>query len=349
MNTPMNPAHCSRAVATTLWTLMAVLTTLGAAEAQTTLPPAQPSAWAAPTGPFRVVMEEAEALVDHTIYRPEELVALATGQRLPIVAFAGPGCDANGTAFRPFFTELASHGFLVIVSGAPEPRGGSGPNFPKTAPADLVASIDWAVAEGGRAGSRFSGRIDPERVAVMGQSCGGAQSLSIADDPRVDTIVLWNSTSFLSGPTGRGRGSARAPAQVAGTPNAPDGREGRGARGGRGGGIPVPAVDPSLLQKLRVPVAYFIGGEKDILYGGAVADIATFESAPLFWASTNLAGPDPHAGTFREKNGGVFGVVGVAWLKWRLQGDPQAARLFEGAACTLCVDPVWDVRKKNMD
>jgi hypothetical protein len=62
----------------------------------------------------------------------------------------------------------------------------------------------------------------------------------------------------------------------------------------------------------------------------------------------DIPGNDPHAGTFREKNGGAFGVAGVAWLKWRLNADPQAARMFEGADCTLCKDPKWDVLKKNM-
>ena len=337
--------------------------------AQTRLPPAQPPDWESPIGPHAVVMEEDAGLADHTIYRPANLTAMQGARRLPIVAFAGPGCDANGTAFRPFFTEVASHGFLVIVSGPPEPRGGSGPNFPKTAPKDLTASIDWAIAENSRTGGKFAGRINTDKVAVMGQSCGGAQSLAIAEDPRIDTIMMWNSTTFTSGPGGRGRGpgggapraggAGPAAGAAAGTPQAPgappaDGASpaagvpgGRGGRGGRGG-IPVPSVDVASVRKLGIPVAYFIGGERDILYGGAVADIALYESAPLFWASTDLPGVDPHAGTFREKNGGSFGVAAVAWLNWQLNGDHRAARMFEGADCTLCKDPKWDIRKKNM-
>ena len=142
-------------------------------------------------------------------------------------------------------------------------------------------------------------------------------------------------------------GAAGTPTTT-GTPAAAGAPGGRGDRGGRGG-IPVPSVAPALLQTLRVPIAYFIGGEKDILYGGAVADIALYESAPLFWASTPHIVGDVHAGTFRENNGGAFGVVGVAWLKWRLNGDAQAARMFEGGDCTLCKDPKWEVRKKNMN
>ncbi len=343
--------------------------------AQTSNPPAQPPDWEHPTGRYAVVMEEDSGLPDHTIYHPSNLTAVRRGQRLPIVAFSGPGCDANGTAFRPFFTEVASHGYLVIVNGPPEPKGGSGPNFPKTAPKDLPASIDWAVAENARTGSQYAGRIDTSRVAVMGQSCGGAQALFISEDPRIDTIVMWNSASFTSGPSGRGRGAAAAqragvapdaaPATGAlpprgaatggvadvrdapGPVGTPGARAGRAGRGGFGA-IPVPTVNPALLQNMRIPVAYVMGGERDILYGGAVADIELYQTAPLFWSSTALPGNDPHAGTFREHNGGAFGVVGVAWLDWRLKGDKQAARMFEGANCTLCRDPKWDVRKRNM-
>ena len=317
--------------------LMFLLGAVASAAAQTTLPPAQPPDWEHPTGAHAVVMEEDARLPDHTIYRPDDLATLRGGQRLPIVAFSGPGCDANGTAFRPFFTEVVSHGFLLIVNGLPEPRGGSGPNFPKTAPKDLSASIDWAVAETGRAGSKYFDRIDTSRVAVMGQSCGGAQAVFISDDPRIDTIVMWNSTSFIPGPSGRGRAAGGRPAGPA------------AGGGSRRGGIPVPSVDPALLQKLRVPIAYFMGGERDILYGGSLADLPNYATAPVFWASLDVQNQDPHAGTFREKNGGAFGVVAVAWLQWRLQGDEQAARMFRGDACTLCRDPRWAVRRQNME
>lgn len=82
--------------------------------------PALPSAWQSPSGSYAVVMEEDSTLPDHTIYRPADLSVFPKRERLPIVAFSGPGCDYNGTAFRPFFTEVASHGFLLIANGVPE-------------------------------------------------------------------------------------------------------------------------------------------------------------------------------------------------------------------------------------
>jgi hypothetical protein len=310
--------------------------------AQTTNPPAQPSDWEHPSGPYAVVMEEDPGLPEHTIYRPANLAALPTQERLPVVAFSGPGCDSNGTAFRPFFTEVASHGFLLIANGQPEPRGGSGPSFRKTAPADLVASIDWAIAEDGRKGSTYYQRVETSRIAVMGQSCGGAQALVISKDPRIKTIVMWNSCSFQFLRGGGGPGGGGVPAR-GGAPAAPS-TPPRAGRSGRSG-IPVPDVPIEVLATLRMPIAYFMGGERDMLYAAAVSDIVAYKVAPLFWASTDLPG-DAHAGSFREKNGGKFGVVGVTWLKWQLKGDQTAARMFRGVSCGLCTDPQWEVRKK---
>lgn len=158
--------------------------------AQTTNPPAQPPDRENPGGPYAVVMEEDPGIPDHTIYRPADLSGFAKQSSLPIVAFSGPGCDSNGTAFRPFFTEVASHGFLLIASGPPEPRGGSGPEFPKTSPEDLSASIDWAIAENTLKDSKYYQRIDTSKVAVMGQSCSGAQALAISTDPRIYTYKI---------------------------------------------------------------------------------------------------------------------------------------------------------------
>ena len=44
-----------------------------------------------------------------------------------------------------------------------------------------------------RAGSPLNGKIALDRVAVMGQSCGGFLSIELGADPRVDTIGVFNS------------------------------------------------------------------------------------------------------------------------------------------------------------
>jgi hypothetical protein len=328
--------------------------------------------WAKPTGPYAVTMDEDDGKSYHTVYHPTDLAAIKADQ-LPIVIATGPGCEGDGTTFRPFYTEVASHGYLVVSMGPP----GGGRNYRQSAPKDLTDAIDWAVAENTRAESKLKGKLDTSKIAVFGQSCGGAQALYISDDTRIKTIIMYNSASFVSGPSGRGgvgaRGTASAPSTgtapssvpAATAParvgafggaggerlvpvGAPGGAPGGAGRAGGGRGIPVPNVNPERLHKLKIPIAYFMAGTRDILYGGSVSDIPMFDTAPVFWASYDLGGNDPHAGTFREMNGGLWGVVGVAWLKYQFKADPEAAKMFEGPDCTLGKDPKWEVRKKNM-
>jgi hypothetical protein len=297
--------------------------------------PALPSAWQKPTGPYSVVMEEDPAFPDHTVYRPADLSAFPKKERLPIAAFSGPGCDYNGTAFRPFFTEVASHGFLLIANGPPEPKGGSGAGFPRTTTATHIASVNWAVAENSRKDSKYYQKLDTSKIAMMGQSCGGIQTLEISNDPRFTTIVM-----FDSGVLDR-------------MPGPP-----RGAAGGRqGGAVPnaaaaaaaaaMPSVTRDVLKGIHVPMAYFVGNT-DMAKPNAQGDFQVLDSIPLFLGVLEIPG-DAHAGTFRQNNGGKFGVAGVAWLKWRLKGDQNAAKMFKGADCGLCRDPEWQIQKKKID
>jgi hypothetical protein len=278
--------------------------------------PTPPSAWENPTGPYAVVMEEDSTISNHTIYRPANLNAFPQKDRLPIIAFTGPGCELIGTAFRPFYTEVASHGFLVIVTGPPFPVLSNGTNRPKAKSSDLLASVDWAIAENNNKESKYYGRIDVSKIAVMGQSCGGLQTLDISQDPRFTTLVLWNSGVFNT--TG---GAPKMPAGITTT--------------------------KEILKTLRVPIAYFVG-KTDMANPNALDDFGRIEAVPVFWGSLEIPG-DAHGGTFREKNGGKFGVAGVAWLEWQLKGDQNAAKMFKGSDCGLCVDTEWEVKKKKID
>ncbi|MET9591815.1 hypothetical protein ABZY45_12670 [Streptomyces sp. NPDC006516] len=135
------------------------------------------------TGPYTAGYETVAGLPGHTVYRPDVLPA---GEKLPLVAWGNGACRADGTWFENILTEFASHGFLVIANGVP---GGSG----QTSSDMLIEAVDWAVKANSDPGSRFRGRIDTSKIAVMGQSCGGLETMEVADDPRIDTTVMWNS------------------------------------------------------------------------------------------------------------------------------------------------------------
>ena len=57
----------------------------------------------------------------------------------------------------------------------------------------LVQAIDWIAKEGNDKSSRFYQKVETNRVAAMGMSCGGLMSYGASADPRVATVGIWNS------------------------------------------------------------------------------------------------------------------------------------------------------------
>ncbi|MFI0351668.1 alpha/beta hydrolase [Actinomadura sp. 9N407] len=254
--------------------------------------PAAP-AYAAPggTGPYPADYETTFRLRNHTIYRPE---TLPSGIKMPIVAWGNGACRADGTWFENILKEFASHGILVIANGRP---GGSG----STNAGMLTDAIDWAIAENTRTFSKYRGKIDTTKIAVMGQSCGGLEAYEASADPRITTTGIFNSGMLDDS-------------------------------------------DNPQLARLHAPIVYIAGGPSDIAYENARDDWNRLPARlPAFMGNLDVG----HFGTFSEPNGGEFGRVGSAWLKWRLKGDLTAKSLFVGPDCGLC-DTEWDVMQKNL-
>ena len=263
------------------------------------------------SGPHKAIAIGEPTLPTHAIYRPKDLSPFGKDIKLPIVLWGNGGGANSSRSYSRFLTEIASHGFLVVAIG---PVKG--------------AAKDRKVAggKGGRTRSSqlldglnwaiaqnegngdYKGKLDTKKVAAMGHSLGGLQALEVSTDPRITTTVCWN-----SGVLG----------------------------GGRSFGLKVSRAD---LNKLHGPLAYFNGGPKDIATPNAEADFKAIRTLPVFFASCDVG----HGGTFGQPNGGVYGVVGVAWLKWQLKGDKEAAKLFLGDPPGLAADKKWTVKAKNL-
>ena len=280
--------------------------------------------WENPTGPYRVEMEYNQHLLSHTIYRPANLDEISSQNRMPVVLMSGPGCDCDGDSFRPFYTQIASYGYVVVVAGPPVPDGVRAELWHNT-PEDLLAGLDFILNENQRPESAYYGKIDNKKVALFGQSCGGIQCLRMADDPRVSTLVFWNSGSTLMGNVGPTDNTKRigTPYELMGTRDV-----------------------QQLVCSLSIPIAYFIG-DTDMAIHAAEKDFQQITKAPVFFAVRHIAG-DSHAGTFREKNGGAFGQVAVNYLNCLFKNDPKAAQVFQGNPTPLAEDKDWvTVKKKN--
>ncbi len=297
-----------------------------------TPPPDAPPIHPVAPGPYKVAIEANPGLMTHTIYRPENLAGFTGAKKLPIIAWGNGACSNAGLLFANFLTQISSHGYLVIASGprdAPLPAFASanGTDGPKPAPnsgiasamtkdGDLIKAIDWAIAENARPGSPYFGHLDPTKVAVMGQSCGGLQATAVAGDPRIKTVVIWNSGVFNTPTTAPG-----------GAPTAS-----------------LSAATKDSLKAFHAPVAYFLGGPSDAAYANGKDDFSRITTVPAFMGSIHSG----HGGTYGHPGGGWFGEVGVAWLDWQLRGDRNAAKWFTGADCTLCRNPVWEVERKSL-
>ena len=282
-----------------------------------------PDKWAEPTGAYDVVMEVYADFPDYTIYRPADLTSFKENT-LPVVIMMGPGCNQDGDSFRPFWTEVASHGYLVIAAGAPLPEGYMPPIF-YLGTEDIRTAMDWITEQDADPASRFHKIADSDRLSLWGQSCGGIQCLRQAEDPRVSNLVFWNSGSVLMGNIDRD-----AP-HVFG-----EGRDIYGTRDLK-----------QLVLSLDIPIAYFVG-DTDMAIRAALSDFEDITDAVVVYAVREIPG-DSHAGTFREMNGGAYSKVAVDWLDWHLKGDNGAKATFVGKKASLKTDPKWiDLKVKNV-
>ncbi len=272
-------------------------------------------------GPFAAEMVSDPLLPTHTIYRPRNL---ARAGKLPIVAWANGACTNIGNRFRYFLTEVASHGYLVIAIGPVGPHTAEWktnldvnnplPPSERTAPSfaqQMTDAIDWSIVENARPGSAYRGKLGVRSIAVMGQSCGGLQTISAAADPRVTTAVVWNSGTFPEG---------RKP--LMGTAD---------------------AIKASL-RRIHVPVAWISGDESDQAYPNANDDYAAFNHAPALRVWHKGTG---HSAHWRDPHGGVFTPLGIAWLDWQLKRRRAASSLFMGPDCALCKTEGWFVQSKG--
>jgi hypothetical protein len=275
------------------------------------------------TGPFPAIKEEVASLPDHVVYRPADLSKLGS-RKLGIVGWGNGACVADGASTRFHLLELASHGYVVIAPGGIHSGPGATPAPPRPAPApgsipaaatrasDVMAGVDWAIAQNANAASPLHGHVDTAKIAVSGFSCGGVQAIELAADPRVKAVIIQNSGLF------------------------PDGAS-------KMAGMDLPK---SALAKYHAPVLYILGGETDIAYVNGHDDFDRIGHVPIMIADLKGVG---HGGTYHELNGGVVGQVASAWLEWQLFGDHKAGALFAGPDCGLCKDPRWVVARKQFD
>ena len=163
--------------------LAAMVVSTGAVTAPLIVTPA--NAATGGSGPYPADYETSSGLSNHTIYRPNTLPS----EKLPIFVWGNGGCSGNGLSQQNFLREIASHGFLAIANGAPNGSGSTSSQM-------HTQSIDWAVSENSRQGSKYYGKLDTSKIAVAGWSCGGLEAYAVSNDSRVTTTGIFSSAQL---------------------------------------------------------------------------------------------------------------------------------------------------------
>jgi hypothetical protein len=116
----------------------------------------------------------------YTIYRPSELAP--GGAKNPVVGWMSGG-NTTPSAY-PMLPHLATHGFVIIASNT-RPQIDEEVQLGK----EIIAGIDWMLAENAKMDSDFFGKLDETKLASMGYSMGALATTTIAGDPRLTTTV----------------------------------------------------------------------------------------------------------------------------------------------------------------
>jgi len=261
------------------------------------------------TGSYSAIMLTESTLPTHTVFRPKNLAPFSGANKLPIIAWGNGACANSPWEHVNFLSEVASQGFLVVAIG-PMPQDGEKGNGKSTS-SQLLDAMNWAIAQNKDKKSPYHNKIDVSRIALSGMSCGGLQTLEVASDPRISTIIVCNSGIFK-------------------TP---------------GNGISnMPNLTKANLLKIHSPTLYLLGGEKDIAYANGMDDYEKINHVPIFMANMDVG----HGGTYSQPHGGEFAKVATSWYKWQLKGDKEAGKVFTGDPAGLSSNSNWRFEKKNM-
>lgn len=265
-----------------------------------------------PSGEYGVVIEHDPSLSTHTIYRPAKL----GGIKHPVMAWGNGACKKSGLLFAEFLAEIASHGIVIIADGPPIAEKRTPPDQPgQPAPRPSPSSLKLD-------GTALIAALDWIEARNREQ---GNRYFDRIDMSKVAVMGM-----SCGGLMTYGAASDKRVTTI----------------GIWNSGLLEP--NASVFAALHSSVLIVTGGPQDIAHPNGLRDFETMPaSIPVFYAVRPAVG---HGGTYSEDNGGPFGEVAVAWIKWQLLGDesPGAKGMFVGDRCTLCVDSEWKVQQRGL-
>lgn len=211
------------------------------------------------SGPHKAVAVRERSLPDFVVYRPMNLDAAVRGprrgadaaeRRLPVLVFCNGGCMDTSIGYENMLSDIASHGYLVVAIGQLQMTARH--EQERHTPSSMVQrALDWICQQAADPASPYYDKIDAEKIAAAGHSCGGAQVLANAGDRRLQTYIILNA--------GMGR-------------------------------MTMADASAKSLQNLHAPILYLVGGTTDVAWQNAQMDYKAIRKVPVVLADNTQSG-----------------------------------------------------------
>ena len=194
------------------------------------------------SGLFKAIAVKEAAMPDFVVYRPKDLLhAHARCGALPVLLFGNGGCADTSVGYERMLSEVASHGYIVVAIGEMQERLNDRPTG-QTESSELMRGLEMMLQLNRTKGTEYYHFIDTTRIAAAGHSCGGAQVLCNAGDPRLKTCLILNAGM---------------------------------------GDMEMAGASKASLPLLHTPILYIVGGPDDVAYGNAQKDYDRISHVPV--------------------------------------------------------------------
>lgn len=203
------------------------------------------------SGMFKAIAVKEASMPDFVVYRPKDLLHVHARQgAVPLLVFGNGACSDTSIGYERMLTEVASHGYIVVAVGElmMEPGERKEGHTPSS---ELKRGLEQMLDLCRTKGSDYYSYIDTTRIAAAGHSCGGAQVLANAADPRLKTYLILNAGM---------------------------------------GDMEMAGASKASLSNVHAPILYIVGGPGDVAYQNAQKDYERISHVPVCLADHPASG-----------------------------------------------------------
>lgn len=215
------------------------------------------------SGPHKAIAAREKTLTDFVVYHPVNMDAAMITERpaffgqgggkrekLPVLVWCNGGCMDTSIGYENMLSDLASYGYVVVAIG--EMQMMAQHDKDQHTPSSMVKkALDWIVQQSQDPASPYFNRIDTDKIAAAGHSCGGAQVLANAADTRLKTYLILNA--------GMGK-------------------------------MTMADASSKSLKRLHAPILYLVGGTSDVAWQNARMDYKAIRHVPVVLADNTQSG-----------------------------------------------------------